>query len=210
MWNELFITFNNRSLFLELLSYYSKASERGLIRVIKMRKTSQELLKLPEMPFLVTLTGEIISEDNSLSETIAKIGGVHDTLFGRTKEEINSNLDFFNSVRKISEDEQKLLSYLNQHLLRNTFCNGNHITASDLYAYAFVTPILQTLRDDDKWNFCNIIRWVDHIQSLNGLKEKVRELRLRIPLPYDPLFFEPEEDLKHKSKKEKAQSNLIK
>ena len=65
MWNELFITFNTPSLFLETLSEYTQATERKLVRLLKMRETTQHLLKIPEMPFLVVQTGEIIEGGNT-------------------------------------------------------------------------------------------------------------------------------------------------
>lgn len=206
MWNELFVTFNTESLFCELLSDYAQVSERGMIKVLKIRSTTQELLKLHDMPFMVTVTGDIISGEVVLGEHIAKFGGVFEILFGRTQEEQYSHYDFFKSVKGQSKDDKALLAFLNNHLLKNTFCNGSHISVSDLYAYARAAPLLQTLKDEDKWVYCNIIRWADHIQSLSGLKEKIKDLRLKVSLPYDPLFLEAEAK-PEKVKKEKVKTS---
>jgi hypothetical protein len=207
MLNELFVTYNAPSLFLELLSSYSRASDKGLVKLLKMRNTTQEFLKLHQMPFLVSTTGELISGEIVISETIARLGGVYDALFGRNHDEIYSNFDFFKRIDENNTDEFKLIQNLNNHLQTRTFCNGSHVTISDLYAYAHVVPILQTLRDDDKYVYCNVIRWADHIQNLNGMKEKIRDLRLRVQLPYDPLFLEAEDTKRQKKKKEKALVN---
>ncbi len=192
---ELFVTYNSPSLFLELLSDYSKASERGLIKVLKIRQTSADSLKLPELPFMINLTGEIHHGEVVLSEQIARIAGVFEVLFGRTQEATFSHFNFFKLYKESTKTPKAALAFLNKHLLRNTFCNGSHITASDLYAYADIVSLIGTLPDEEKWQYNNIFRWADHIQSLPGLKEKVRECRLKVTLPYQPLFLDSEEAL---------------
>jgi methionine--tRNA ligase beta chain len=203
MAHELFVTFNSPSLFLELLSDYTRATERGLIKVLKLRQTTAEQLNLPALPFLVTLTGELIHGEVVLSENIAKIAGLYETLFGRTQEAVYSHLDFIKVFKQNSKDNKSALAFLNNHLMRNTFCNGVHITISDLFAYAEILPFVITLADSDKWTYSNVIRWLDHIQNLAGLKEKVREARLRVALPYEPLFLEAETKQVVEGKKDK-------
>jgi aminoacyl tRNA synthase complex-interacting multifunctional protein 1 len=203
MAHELFVTYNSPSLFLELLSDYTKATERGLIKVLKIRQVTADQLKLPTLPFMVSLTGEVIHGEVHLSETISKIAGLYETLFGRTQEAVFSHMDFIKNFKNNSKEQKSALTYLNNHLLRNTFCNGSHISISDLFAYSEIIPIVATLSDSDKYTYANIIRWVDHIQNLSGLKEKVREFRLRVALPYEPLFLEAETKQQGEVKKNK-------
>jgi methionine--tRNA ligase beta chain len=191
--HELFVTYNGPSLFLELLCDYSKAIEKGFIKLQKLRQTSADTLKLPELPFMINLSGEIIQGEAVLSEQIARIAGVFEILFGLNQDVIDSHFEFFKNYRENTKTPKAALEFLNKHLLKRTFCNGSHITVSDLYAYAEIVGLIATLPDQEKWTYNNIIRWADHMQNLPGLKEKIRECRLKISLPYEPLFLESEE-----------------
>ena len=155
-----------------------------------------------------------------ISEFITKLSGCYDILFGLKQETINSHHDFMKLYRETSKTGNTL-DYLNKHLLTNTFCNGYHVSISDLYAYADIAPHLHKLSDQEKWSYCNVVRWVDHIQNLKGIKQKAIELKLKISLPYEPLFLEKETPLVQnkkdkkdkvggdKPKLEKPQSNLL-
>lgn len=196
---ELFVTYNSDSLFLELLAEYTQTTQRGIIKVAKMRETTINSLKLPEMPFIINNVGEIVSGEVQVSEIIARAGGCYEVLFGSNKDDVYKNFDFIkNAKEQINKDGY--LTFLNNLLLTNTFCNGFHITVSDIYAYAHAVVNVQLMTDADKWVNSNIIRWIDHLQSLKGIKEKIVELKLRVSLPYEPLFLEPE----LKAKKEKS------
>ena len=190
MLNELFVSNSGESLFLELLSDYLQVTSRGFVKLLKVREATRDLLKLPTLPFLVGPSGEILTGEINLAEHLAKLGGVYDILFGRTQEAQFKQIDFIRYFKETHSNKESVLKFLNDHLLSNTFCNGYHITISDLYTFAQTILIVQSFSDDDKVNYCNIIRWVDHIQSLKGIKEKIKELRLRVLLPYEPLFLE--------------------
>jgi hypothetical protein len=210
MLNELFVSSNGDSLFLELLSEYVQVTSRGFVKLLKLRETTKNLLKLPVLPFLVGPTGEILSGEVNIAEHLAKLGGVYDILFGRTQESNYKHKDFIRYFKETASDRLSALSFLNKHLLSNTFCNGYHITISDLYAFAHAVLLLQNVSDEEKMNYCNIVRWVDHIQNLKGIKEKTKEFRIRVLLPYEPLFLEPNvADNKGGKAEAKKQSNYL-
>jgi hypothetical protein len=69
---------------------------------------------------------------------------------------------------------------------------------------------LQSISDEEKVTYCNIVRWVDHIQNLKGIKERVKELRYKVMLPFEPLFLDPNVEAPKGGKSEnKKQSKLI-
>jgi methionine--tRNA ligase beta chain len=212
---ELFVNHNSNSLFLELLNNYSQARESKLINILKLRNETGSLLKLPELPFLVTSSGQLLSDPQEIAEWICKISGTFEIMYGRTNNEVLSNNVFIRTLKGfVGQGNSVVLEYLNKHLENSTFCNGFHITVSDLFAYSHVISLVLGFGDSDKQSFCNIIRWVDHIQNMKGLKEDVRELKLKVNLPFEPLFFENEtketsnkkEKLKDKKEKGKEPS----
>jgi len=209
MYNELFVSQNGESLFLEILSEYVQLTSRGFVKVLKMRETTRDLLKLPPFPFMVGFSGEIMKGEINLAEILSKMGGVYDVLFGRTEDSHFKHIDFIRYFKETACNKNSALNFLNTHLLSNTFCNGYHITISDLFAYAHIVLLLQSISDEEKLSYCNIVRWVDHIQNLKGIKERVRELKLRVMLPFEPLFLEPNVEpvkaSKAESKKVKAE-----
>lgn len=209
MLNELFVSNNGESLFLEILSEYVQVTTRGYVKLIKLRESTRDLLKLPALPFLVGPTGDISTGEVNVAEVLAKLGGVHDILFGRTQEAQYKQLDFIRYFKETASNISSALSFLNNHLLTNTFCNGHHITVSDLFAFAHALLFLQSFSDEDKVTYCNIMRWVDHIQNLAGIKEKIKALRLKVFLPYEPLFLEPNVEAPKGGKADaKKQSNI--
>jgi len=177
-----------------------------LIKIIKMRELTKDILKISEQfPFLVNGIGQIESGISHLALLISRIGGCAEILFGRNVEENTKHEDFSKQIDSnfnISKDGLTLFQFLNEHLSTNTFCNGFQITVSDLYAYAHVIINLNLLNSQDKWSYCNLVRWIDHIQNLKGIKELIRNLKLKLNLPYDPLILEePVVEKFHKKEK---------
>ena len=72
-----------------------------------------------------------------------------------------------------------------------TFCNANNITISDFYAFAHVIHELLKLSNYQKRKLGHVIRLVDHIQNLNGMREQIDRLKFKVNLPAEPLLLEP-------------------
>ena len=187
---ELFLNYSETSHFLELVSNYCNASEKFMIKVLKVREITQQLLKLPELPILVTTTGEIIRDDKEIVEFIAKLTGLYSIVIGSNENQSYANFEFINYFKSNKNDPNTCLKFLNEHLKVNTFCNGFNITISDLYAYSYVIPHVLKFSDEEKSVFCNISRWVYHLQNLKGIRELINKNKLTLALPYEPLYLE--------------------
>jgi methionine--tRNA ligase beta chain len=189
MWMELFVNSNDSSFFLELLATYSHATEKQLIRILKVREITQNILKLPELPILVTNTGEIIRDEKEICELISKLTGQYKNLIGDNETQAHSNFEFIQYIKQ-QKDNKARLQFLNSHLTLNTFCNGYHATISDLYAFASVLQGILQLTDEDKLTHSNVVRWAHHIQNLKGLKDSLAKQKLAVMLPFEPLYLE--------------------
>jgi aminoacyl tRNA synthase complex-interacting multifunctional protein 1 len=200
---ELFINYKESSFFLELLTNYCNASEKQLIKVLKIRETTQNILKLPELPILVTCTAEIIIDEKEIAEFIVKVTGQYRNVIGQDESEANSNFEFIKYVKQNSKDIKGFIAFLNKHLTLNTFCHGFHVTISDLYAFAVVFNHVLLFSDEDKSANSNIIRWVYHLQNLKGVKDILQKNKLSLSLPYEPLHFEVEVKEHANAKKDK-------
>jgi hypothetical protein len=117
-----------------------------------------------------------------------------------------------------NNDNGNSIEFLNNHLIFNTFCNGYNITVSDVLAFGLVIDGVRKLDDDLKHKYSNVVRWVNHIQSLDGIKEQIRKLKLRANLPYEGLFLEQapiqvdknkKQSNENKDKKEKKEAKPI-
>lgn len=201
MWNELFITYNGPSLFLEILSNYTRSVDRQIIRILKLKEDTCDSMGLKEVPFIKTITGEKISCPLEIGRFISTITGASDILFGRSSEEIKSHENF---IKDFAAAKCKF-SFLETPLRFNSFCNGYNITISDLYAYGNILVDLQKFDDSQKHKFSNVIRWALHIQSLKGISEQIGRLKLNISAPFEKLFIEinPKTDSKDDGKKTK-------
>ena len=206
MWHELFIEYNGPSLLCEFLTFYTEATKQNLVRVMKLKNETQKKLNLPEMPFLIINSKDIVKGEVDICRQIAKLTGSYEIFFGRTKEEEVKHLEFIHEFNRNAE----YIPFLNNHLSTRTFCNGNHISISDLYAFAFVIQEVLSLSDDKKWKYCNVIRWTDHLQNLNGLKSQLERLKFIVHLPFEPLLLEPRNlNLEEKKKPSKPEPKEI-
>jgi len=173
MWLELFVEYNGSSLLCEFMAYYTQSTSRDLIRVFKIKTETQKKLNLPEMPFIILESKEILKGEIEICKLIARLTGTYEVFFGKTKEDEEKNIQFIHQFN-LSAD---YLNFLNNKVLQtSTFCNGNNITISDLYAFAFVIQEVIKLSTSGKRKFNNVLRWVDHIQNLKGLKEQLQRL----------------------------------
>lgn len=203
---ELFLYQDNTSLFLRLLSNYVNAEKKNIIKILSIKDTTKKLLNLPEFPFLVTSKNETLNDEILISQIISNFAGRSEDLFGGDLERIDTNVNFIKNAKKRSEEPLNFLEHLNSHLLFNTFVNGFHITVADLYAYAQIINFLVGLSEADKSKFSNILRWVNHLQTLENLRETVKEHKLNVSIPFEPLVFvqedpEPKCNLKNKAEK---------
>ena len=203
---ELFLYQDNTSLFLKLLSNYVNAEKKNIIKILEVKDSTKKLLNLPDLPFLVTSKNETVNDEILISQIISNFSGRSEDLFGGDLERIDTNVNFIKNAKKMSEEPLKFLEHLNSHLLFNTFVNGFHITVADLYAYSQIINFLVSLSEADKSKFSNILRWVNHLQTLENLKETVKEQKLNVSIPFEPLVFvqedpEPKCNLKNRGDK---------
>ena len=186
---ELFLYQDNTSLFLRLLANYVNAEKKNIIKILSIKDSTRKLLNLPEQPFLVTSRNETVNDEILISQIIANFSGRSEDLFGSDLERVETNVNFIKNSKKKCEEPLKFLEHLNSHLLYNTFVNGFHITISDIYAFSQIIKFLGGLNDAEKNKFTNILRWVNHLQTLEILKDSIKELQLNISIPFDPLVF---------------------
>lgn len=181
-----------QSLFLEILCSYSKLSERKLGKVIKMDKSALDILQIKNTPLIIKPNSKAPIAENEivLAKEISAHCCVVDLLFGRTDEERKTIEVFLNHIiADLKYDHKALMTELNLHLLLNTFINGSFsVTACDLLSFAIIAPCLNSLSNEEKTALCNVIRWADHIQNLNGIKETTKELKISFSTPYEPFI----------------------
>lgn len=208
MWNELFITYNGPSLFCELLSNYTRAQERQLIRILKIKEHTCSLIKLGEVPFLINSTFEKTSSIIDIAKFICTLTGTFDILFGRSETVINGHIAFINDFNAASNK----LDFLENQLYFNSFCNGYHITISDIYAFAMVIVSIQHCNESEKLKYFNVFRWALHIQGLKGIEEQISRLKMTIYQPSDKLFIEINSKIQipvsNEKEKEKANEKI--
>jgi len=200
---ELFLYQDNTSLFLRLLANYVNAEKKNIVKTLSVKDSTKKLLNLPDLPFLVTSKNESINDEILISQIISNFAGRSEDLFGGDFERIDTNVNFIKNAKKRSEEPLKFLEHLNSHLLFNTFVNGFHISVSDLYAYSQIINFFVNLNEADRSKFSNILRWVNHLQTLENLSETVKEQRLNVSIPFEPLVFvqesaEPKCNLKNR------------
>lgn len=198
MWNELFITYNGPSLFCELLANYTKSIDKQIIRMLKLKKETCELLNLNNLPFVTTPSGKKLTDHYEIGEFITTITGLNYLLIGRTDTCADSHKKFFKEL--IAAKNPYL--YLNEKLAYNTFINNsNNITISDLYAYCYVLLDIIKFNNSDKYEFPNLCRWALHIQSLEGINNQISRLNMKLSLPYEKLYININSSLNLKDSK---------
>ncbi len=193
---ELFLYQDNTSLFLKLLSNYVNAEKKNIVKILSLKESTKKLLNLPEQPFLVTSKNETINDEIHISQIIANFSGRTEDLFGEDFGRIETNINFIKNSKKKCEEPIKFLEHLDSHLLFNTFVNGFHISVSDIYAYSQIICFLKNMSSCEKNKFNNILRWVNHLQSLENLRDTVKEMQLNIHIPFESLVFIKEENVK--------------
>jgi aminoacyl tRNA synthase complex-interacting multifunctional protein 1 len=189
MWMELFVNSNDSSFFLELLAIYTHSTKKH-IRVLKVRELTQNLLKLPDLPILVTNTGEIVRDEKEICELIAQLTDQYKNLIGHDESQALAKFEFIQYLKQ-QKDNKARIAFLNKHLCLNTFCSGFHVTIADLYAFSCVLSDVINLSDVDKATNSNVVRWVHHIQNLKDIKECLTKCKLTCLLPFEPLYLEP-------------------
>jgi hypothetical protein len=67
-------------------------------------------------------------------------------------------------------------------------------------AYAVIACHLNQLSDEEKEQYCNVMRWADHIQNLKCVKPIAKEMKIWFSLPVEQFDL----NTKGKGKKEKG------
>ena len=208
---------DEKSRFIEILSNYMQITERKLGKIVKLDKTTQNLLKVTNTPLLVSpKVKDPISENViAVAKQICEEAGFLPLFFGKDKVE-QEKIEKFTKhiIEELKFDSKKLMAELNKSLLLETFIGASlNITVCDILAYSVLAPHLNNLSNADKTENCNVLRWADHIQSLPGIKETAKNLKLTFSLPYEQFVLTVEgpvdkkqakKDKKEKAKQEKA------
>jgi hypothetical protein len=212
---EMFLYEDNKSLFLRILSRYVNAEKKNIVKVLSVRNTTRDLIKLPSEPFLVS-QGEILSNEFEIAYLISTIAGRREDLFAIWGSDRKKSIQFLDDFTKEVANLSNFVEKFNKLLELNTFFNGLHITIVDIYAYTQMIRYLVKLPENEKNKFSNVLRWVNHLQNLENLKDIISELRLNLSIPFDTLILVKEE-VKQVNKKaaakeataEKAEFNRI-
>ena len=193
-----------KSRFLELLCGYMKITERKLGKVFKVTKSSQEILKITNTPLLVTpkLNEHLTSDEITIAKQICDESGFLPLLFGNSKEQQDKITKYLNHIiNDLKYEHKPLMQELNTALLYEMFIEGFiNVTICDLMAYAVIACHLNQLSDEEKEQYCNVMRWADHIQNLKCVKPIAKEMKIWFSLPVEQFDL----NTKGKGKKEKG------
>lgn len=199
---EMFLYEDNVSLFLRILSRYVNAEKKNIVKILSIRNSSRDLLKLPLEPFVVS-QGELMTNEFGIAYLISTIAGRKADLFGIWEGDRERSLKFLEDYKKEFSNIPKFVENFNNLLQCLTFFNGMHITIVDIYAYSQIIRFMGDLPEQEKNKFTNVLRWVNHLQNLENLREIVSELRLNLAIPFEPLVLLKEE-VKQVGKKQAA------
>lgn len=200
---ELFLYDDNKSLFLRLLSNYVNAERKNIVKILSINPSTRDILKLPTEPFMVS-SGELIYDDILISHIMSTIAGRKEDLFSIWNGERKDTLAYFQNFKKEFENLPKFIEKLDKLLEVFTFLNATHITILDIYTYSQIIRYIANLPESEKNKFVNIIRWINHLQNLENLREIISVLRLNISIPFEPLVLLKDTEEKQVGKKEAA------
>jgi hypothetical protein len=200
---ELFLYDDNNSLFLRLLTNYVNAERKNIVKILSINTSTRDILKLPTEPFLVS-QGELIFDDILISHMISTMAGRREDLFSIWNGERKDTLTYFQEFKKEFENLPKFIEKLDNLLKVFTFLNATHITILDIYTYSQIIRHIANLPENEKNKFVNIIRWINHLQNLENLREIISLLRLNISIPFEPLVLLKDVEEKQVGKKAAA------
>jgi len=200
---ELFLYDDNKSLFLRLLSNYVNAEKKNIVKILSINNSTRDILKLPIEPFLVS-HGELINDDITISHMISTIAGRREDLFSIWNGERKEAVNYFQEFKKEFENLPKFIEKLDKLLEVFTFFNATHITILDIFTYSQIIRHLANMPENEKNKFVNIIRWINHLQNLENLREIISQLRLNISIPFESLILLKDEAEKQVGKKAAA------
>jgi len=197
---ELFLYDDHKSLFLRLLTNYINAEKKNIVKILSINNATRDMLKLPTEPFLVS-EGKIINNEIDISYKISTLAGRREDLFAVWNGEKVHSVNYLNEYKKEFEDMPKFITSLDKLLEVFTFINAVHITLLDIYTYSQIIRHMAAMPENEKNKFTNIIRWINHLQNLENLKQIITELKLNISIPFEPLILLKEEAVKVEGKK---------
>jgi hypothetical protein len=112
MSHELFLGYDNNSLFLELFINYTQDEKNPLIAVLKKKETTRNILSLPQLPFLITKDGNTINELFEIAEFISRVGGNYITFYGVNENQVKATREFIKKISEINQNDE-LIKFLN-------------------------------------------------------------------------------------------------
>ena len=110
-----------------------------------------------------------------------KFNNVKFKLLGENEEIVNQISSYVEMVTKFNLEE--LAELINNDLRMKVYLVGPCITAADIIVYAYVVRYAQKMQDFEKYVKCNLIRWVNHLQSLPGLSQCSEKFGLKVSFP---------------------------
>lgn len=197
---ELFLYDDHKSLFLRLLTNYINAEKKNIVKILSINNATRDMLKLPTEPFLVC-EGKIINSDIEISYKISTLAARREDLFAVWNGDKVQSVNYLNEYKKEFTDMPKFIANLDKLLEVFTFINAVHITLLDIYTYSQIIRYMAAMPENEKNKFTNIIRWINHLQNLENLREIIAELNLNISIPFEPLVLLKEEEKKTENKK---------
>ena len=200
---ELFLYDDHKSLFLRLLTKYINAEKKNIVKILSINNTTRDMLKLPTEPFLVC-EGKLINNEIEIAYKTATLAARREDLFAVWNGDKVASVNYLNEYKKEFTDMPKFITNLDKLLEVFTFINAVHITLLDIYTYSQIIRHMAAMPENEKNKFTNIIRWINHLQNLENLREIIGELNLNISIPFEPLVLLKDEEKKTEGKKEAA------
>eukprot|EP01068_Selenidium_serpulae_P004955 Selendium_serpulae@DN3812_c3_g1_i1.p1 len=183
-----------------LVAHYSGAVIHGLVKVHAISARSKEELALPQLPVLVT-PKDRVTEAAEICHFLAKQSAAGEALATSapyTQGEVEQWLSFV-TVRDFKINDQDSLNTVNKHLALRTFMASVHVTLADLAMFAATLQWMTVASKKEHQLYCNITRWFNHIQHLNGVRGALTGV------PVVPLDTDAPAEAKGKDKKGKGQ-----
>ncbi|KAM3144929.1 hypothetical protein pb186bvf_002934 [Paramecium bursaria] len=146
---ELFISDNQVSYFLELLSDLTNLTHTGRVKPIRISKQAQKLnqsgkLKIP-IPSLITEEGDILTVPYAIAQYLTEVSYTENVL-------LNGNIGE-NQLIQVFEAHERghdLIEYFSKTLEGRVFLVGKNLTISDLFLYSLTLHKVSNFTDEQK------------------------------------------------------------
>ena len=166
--------------YLELLVRYLELDKFNNIKVYKVTTNHAELLKVDNLPKLLTLDNHQVYSPQEISSQLASVVNFDELLIGVSPEEKSETFKYFDLVAANKDNIPKLLDILQNELKESTFLNGNsNIKVSDLYVFAHLIVFMVDSNFETKSKHFNVYRWFNYVQNLRGIHENLKAMKFR-------------------------------